>query len=54
MSYKKADRQYVNGFLGEEDVERAAGEWNKIEITAIDDNILVFLNGILVNEAYDV
>ena len=46
--------QDVKGFRGEEDVERAVGGWNKIEIIAIDDNILVFLNGILVNEAYDV
>lgn len=48
------DWQDVKGFRGEEDVERAVGEWNKIEVIAIDDNILTFLNGILVNEAYDV
>lgn len=48
------DWRDVKGFRGEEDAEMAVGEWNKIEVIAIDDNILVFLNGNLVNEAYDV
>ncbi len=46
--------QDVKGFRGEKDVEHPVGKWNKVEIVAVDDNILVFLNGILVNEAYSV
>ncbi len=48
------DWKDVKGFRGENDVERPVGEWNRVEIIAVDDNILVYLNGSLVNEAYDV
>lgn len=42
------------GFRGNQDVENNVGEWNKIECLAMGGNISIFLNGILVNEAYNV
>ena len=44
----------VKGFRGEKDVEKPVGQWNKIECVAEGDKISVFLNGILVNQAYGV
>ena len=41
----------VLGFRGKQDVEKPAGEWNTLECIASDDEIIVFLNGILVNNA---
>jgi hypothetical protein len=35
-------------------VKNPVGEWNTMECIAVDDKILVFLNGTLVNEAYNV
>jgi hypothetical protein len=42
------------GFRGKQDVENQVGEWNRIECIAVDDKISIFLNGTLVNEAYNV
>jgi hypothetical protein len=42
------------GFRGKQDVENKVGEWNRIECLAVGDKISIFLNGILVNEAYHV
>lgn len=39
------------GFRGARDVERPAGEWNRLEITCDGDAIAVVLNGLLVNRA---
>lgn len=44
----------VIGFRGEKDVEKAVGEWNRIECIADGDNLTVYLNGVLVNKAYRV
>ena len=44
----------VLGFRGEKDVERVVGKWNKIECIAQGDNISIYLNGVLVNQAYRV
>ncbi|MDF1576464.1 MAG: DUF1080 domain-containing protein [Bacteroidales bacterium] len=41
----------VLGFRGRQDVEKPAGEWNTLECIAFEDQITVFLNGILVNQA---
>ncbi len=41
------------GFRGEDDVERP-GRWNRLDITCRDARIAVRLNGVLVNEAFDV
>lgn len=42
------------GFRGARDVEHPVGEWNVLEITARGDQITVVLNGVKVNEAFDV
>ncbi|MGI6573882.1 MAG: 3-keto-disaccharide hydrolase [Fermentimonas sp.] len=42
------------GFRGENDVENPVGEWNLLECVVDGDTITVFLNGQLVNHAYDV
>jgi len=34
-----------------ESTEKAAGEWNTMEVTCISDNIDVFVNGVLMNKA---
>jgi len=44
----------VLGFRGEKDVEKEVGKWNRIECIADGDNLTVYLNGILVNQAYRV
>lgn len=44
----------VLGFRGEKEVEKEAGKWNKIECIADGDNLTVYLNGVLVNQAYRV
>lgn len=42
------------GFRGEKDIERPMGEWNKLECIADGKEISVYLNGILVNHAFNV
>lgn len=44
----------VLGFRGEKDVEKEVGKWNRIECIADGDNLTVYLNGVLVNQAYRV
>lgn len=44
----------VLGFRGENDVEKEVGKWNRIECIADGDNLTVYLNGVLVNQAYRV
>ena len=44
----------VKGFRGKNDIEKPAGEWNRIECTAEGDKISIVLNGILVNQAIQV
>jgi hypothetical protein len=44
----------VKGFRGAGDVQKPAGEWNTLEVTANKDQITVYLNGTMVNEATDV
>jgi hypothetical protein len=41
----------VKGFRGAKDVEKPLGEWNTMECIAEGDNISIFLNGTLVNQA---
>ena len=36
------------------DIEKIAGEWNRVECIADGDKISIFLNGTLVNEAVNV
>jgi len=44
----------VLGFRGRNDIELMPGEWNTLECIAEDDQITIFLNGILVNKATNV
>jgi hypothetical protein len=41
----------VLGFRGKNDVEKHPGEWNTLECIASGDEIIVYLNGTLVNKA---
>ena len=42
------------GFRGKNDIEKPLGTWNTLECIAINGNLSIFLNGILVNRASDV
>ena len=44
----------IKGFRGTKDIEKPVGKWNKIECIVKDKEILVYLNGTLVNHAFDV
>ncbi len=44
----------VKGFRGENDVENPVGEWNRLECIVNQGNIDIYLNGNLVNKAFDV
>ncbi len=48
------DWKDVKGFRGKNDIEKIAGEWNRVECIADGDKISIFLNGTLVNEAVNV
>ncbi|MDO8545614.1 MAG: DUF1080 domain-containing protein [Opitutaceae bacterium] len=43
----------VLGFRGAKDVEKPAGEWNRIEAIVDGGNLTYFLNGVKVNEVRD-
>lgn len=44
----------VAGFRGKDDFENPVGEWNRLVVVASGDRLEVFLNGVKVNEAFDV
>lgn len=44
----------VTGFRGRRDFEKPAGEWNRIECVCDRRRITVILNGMVVNEVFDV
>jgi hypothetical protein len=44
----------VLGFRGAKDVEKPVGEWNRMECVADGDNVTIYLNGKLVNQATQV
>lgn len=44
----------IKGFRGTKDIEKPAGKWNRIECVVKDKEISVYLNGTLVNHAFDV
>jgi hypothetical protein len=44
----------VKGFRGEKDIEKPVGKWNRIECLVKGNEILIYLNGTLVNQAFDV
>lgn len=41
------------GYRGKNEVESPTGEWNRFEVIAKGDTLQYFLNGTLVNEAFD-
>ncbi|WP_236972894.1 3-keto-disaccharide hydrolase [Membranihabitans marinus] len=41
-------------FRGPDDVEKPVGEWNTLEVIAEGDTIVVILNGVVVNKAFNV
>lgn len=41
----------VINFRGAHDIEKSVGQWNKMEIVAKGDNVTIYLNGTLVNQA---
>lgn len=42
------------GFRGKQDVEKPVGKWNTLECIADGDQLTIFLNGQVVNEATNV
>lgn len=46
--------QNIRGYKGKNDIENPLGEWNRLECVAYGDKITVYLNGQLVNEAFNV
>jgi hypothetical protein len=46
--------QDVIGFRGKNDIEKPMGEWNTLECIAHENEIIVYLNGVLVNRAREV
>ncbi len=44
----------VINFRGKEDVEKPVGEWNRVECIVEGDKITIILNGVTVNECFDV
>jgi hypothetical protein len=56
INWLKRDPEWKDelGFRGEQDVEKPVGEWNTLECIADGDNLSIFLNGVLINEATNV
>jgi hypothetical protein len=44
----------VKGFRGRQDVEKPTGEWNTMECIAEGNKVTIILNGVTVNQAFDV
>lgn len=55
INWEKRDVDWVDrkGFRGRDDIENPTGEWNRLEVIASGDTLRYFLNGVLVNEAFD-
>ena len=55
INWKHRDVDWVDriGFRGREDVESPSGEWNRLEVIAKGDTLQYFVNGAMVNEAFD-
>jgi len=47
------DWQDVLGFRGPEDVDSPPGDWTRIDCVCQGDRIRIWVNGVLVNEAFD-
>jgi len=55
INWKHRDVDWADkvGFRGREDVESPSGEWNRLEVIAKGDSLQYFVNGAMVNEAFD-
>ena len=55
INWKHRDVDWVDriGFRGKDDVESPSGEWNRLEVIAKGDTLQYFVNGAMVNEAFD-
>ena len=42
------------GFRGKDDLDNPPGEWNELKVVCKGDTLDVYVNGTLVNQAYDV
>ncbi len=51
--HRDVDWADKKGFRGKADVEHPPGEWNRLEVIAKGDTLQYFLNGVVVNEAFD-
>ena len=55
INWKGRDEDWADkiGFRGKNDVESPPGEWNRLEVIAKGDTLQYFVNGALVNEAFE-
>ncbi|HSI65014.1 MAG TPA: PVC-type heme-binding CxxCH protein, partial [Candidatus Saccharimonadia bacterium] len=55
INWEKRDVDWkdVAGFRGRDDVESRVKEWTRLEVIAKGDTLQYFVNGVLVNEAFD-
>ncbi len=55
INWEKRDVDWkdVAGFRGRDDVESRVKEWTRMEVIAKGDTLQYFVNGVLVNEAFD-
>jgi hypothetical protein len=55
INWEKRDVDWADkkGFRGRDDVEKPVGEWNQLEVIAKGDTLRYYLNGVLVNEAFE-
>lgn len=55
INWEKRDEDWADkiNFRGKEDPDSPVGEWNRLEVIAKGDTLQYFVNGLLVNEAFD-
>ena len=55
INWRGRDEDWADkvGFRGKNDVESPSGEWNRLEVIAKGDTLQYFVNGAMVNEAFD-
>jgi putative membrane-bound dehydrogenase-like protein len=56
LNWQKRDVDWKDtlGFRGKDDVESPAGQWTRFEVIAKGDTLQYFVNGVKVNEAFEV
>lgn len=52
--HRDPDWEDTINFRGKNEIEKPHGQWNKLEVVAKDDQLDVYLNDILVNQAFEV